>query len=526
MLPDNYMLTSIVTGDLETVVTGIEKLLALQRSTYIADIENAKVAVPMELQKPLFRDIIAHVTPFALHRILDQYKKINEEPKNCTNSFTTVSGLPCVYRIKARISEGAGTIQIEDISSHWRFKKPAAYCTRKTLSEIEELQQPIDPLLSVHEPAVVRTKGRPKGPQELPTRAEFEKSTQREPSQFEQVERYLTQRSKTLRVRGTRRGRGQGRGYRRGGTTALNHCTTIESDHSEAGDSESNCVSDSESERYPLRSRIPLRQKVSGRATENSDNNEAPRVLKNSGNNIKATALSELAIEDLGDDTEALALAALVIEDSGNDTEALALAIEDSGNTKAAPEDSDNNDNDSITSDMMAKLALSEDPQLEERLYRVRSGVDDYGGLLKKSLDNHLLNKQLNPDMVQQKSLKWRRFWAEKAYHKLTRKEYYYATDRDDIPPPPSFDTSIDGPFISKQDQFRSTAESLHSWAVCDSEKEHELNPLRHSPERVLGYWSKYDPQQKMPTNPMRHVAERQLRPRKQVSIRDGRGQS
>ena len=48
----------------------------------------------------------------------------------------------------------------------------------------------------------------------------------------------------------------------------------------------------------------------------------------------------------------------------------------------------------------MAKLALSEDPQLEEQQYRVQSSVDDYGGLLKRSLDNHLLNKQLNPDMI------------------------------------------------------------------------------------------------------------------------------
>ena len=108
--------------------------------------------------------------------------------------------------------------------------------------------------------------------------------------------------------------------------------------------------------------------------------------------------------------------AALVIEDLGDN--------EDSGNTEAegAPKDSDDSDKDSITSDMMAKLTLSKDSQLEEQQYRVQSGVDNYEGLLKKSLDNHLLNRQLNPEMVQQEALKWQRFWAEKAHHKLTRK--------------------------------------------------------------------------------------------------------
>ena len=180
-----YKLIYTAAGDLETVVKSIEKLLLLQHSTYIADIENAKVAIPIELRKLVFCNVIAHVTPFALYRVLDQYKKIETEPKDCTNSFTTVSGLPCVHRIKTRMGEDAGTIQIEDIDPHWQFKKPAAYCIRKNLNEIEELRQPIDPLLAVHEPAVARTKGRPKGPRELPTCAEFEKSTQREPSQFE-----------------------------------------------------------------------------------------------------------------------------------------------------------------------------------------------------------------------------------------------------------------------------------------------------------------------------------------------------
>ena len=94
--------------------------------------------------------------------------------------------------------------------------------------------------------------------------------------------------------------------------------------------------------------------------------------------------------------------------------------------------------------------------------------------------------------------------------HKLIRKQYYDAMNEDDIPCPPHFDTSIDGPF-TKHDNFRSIAERLYSWAVCDANKQHELNPLRHSSERVLGYWNKHDPEQKMSTNPLFDQSKRSL---------------
>ena len=90
-----------------------------------------------------------------------------------------------------------------------------------------------------------------------------------------------------------------------------------------------------------------------------------------------------------------------------------------------------------------------------------------------------------------------------KVCHKLTRKQFFHAMDEDDISPPPQFDTSINGVF-RKHDQFRSIAERLHGWAVCDAKDlDDNSNPLRHSPERVLGYWKKHDPQHAMPMNPL-----------------------
>ena len=47
----------------------------------------------------------------------------------------------------------------------------------------------------------------------------------------------------------------------------------------------------------------------------------------------------------------------------------------------------DDSDDDSITSDMMVQLALSEDPQLEERMMQLGIGVDDFNGQLQKLLE-------------------------------------------------------------------------------------------------------------------------------------------
>ena len=80
--------------------------------------------------------------------------------------------------------------------------------------------------------------------------------------------------------------------------------------------------------------------------------------------------------------------------------------------SKEATEDTEateDSDDDSITSDMMVQLALSEDPQLEERMMRLGTGVDDFGGQLQKSLDDHIYNTQRDPEGVKEDSVKWRR---------------------------------------------------------------------------------------------------------------------
>ena len=138
-----------------------------------------------------------------------------------------------------------------------------------------------------------------------------------------------------------------------------------------------------------------------------------------------------------------------------------------SEDTEGSTNDSDE---DSITSTMAAQLALSEDPQLDERMMRLNSGVDN-NGRLQKSLDDHIYKVQRDPEAARAEAKRCRSAWAMRARHKLTRKDFFAVIDQDDIPPPPQFDKSIDGVFVGKHDEYRSKGERLHSWAICDPAK-------------------------------------------------------
>ena len=95
----------------------------------------------MKLRLKIFRDILIYIISFILHRVLNQYKKIAaEESKDCTNSFIMIFELLYIYRIRARITEDTQTISIENIYSHWRYKKPATSYIRNFITKIEDLR--------------------------------------------------------------------------------------------------------------------------------------------------------------------------------------------------------------------------------------------------------------------------------------------------------------------------------------------------------------------------------------------------
>jgi hypothetical protein len=233
-------------GDLKSVVDSLELLLMNQRHDYIGAIQMAKTRLPFRLRASILRDLVAHVTPFALHKVMEQYNliTITEEPlSRCTNVFTRTLSLPCAHRIQRRIYDtaGGGVLKIEDIHPHWRFEGSAVNlsvdsseftpeATPEATSETfdaemnydiptSSLSNLSDPLLQVQNPAVIRPKGRPvgaRGRRGVRRQQEFEDSTQREFSQYELVQMDAEQQGQGLQ-QGVTQGRGRGLTRARGG---------------------------------------------------------------------------------------------------------------------------------------------------------------------------------------------------------------------------------------------------------------------------------------------------------------------
>ena len=109
-------------GDLKTVVDGINLLLINELQNYLINLDEAKVRLPLSLRKPIFQEVAPYITPYALRKILPQYLRLIERPTAlpaCTQTFTLTTGLPCSHKIQQRLYEG-GRLLIEDVHSHWR----------------------------------------------------------------------------------------------------------------------------------------------------------------------------------------------------------------------------------------------------------------------------------------------------------------------------------------------------------------------------------------------------------------------
>ena len=260
------------------VVDCLKILLDKQHHTYLTALDQTKIRVAFNLPRDFMRDLIARVTPYCLHKLLKQWalvqkaiKELNEYLlKPCTKAFTTTLSLPCAHIIQERLNT-TSKLLLDDVHSHWRFKKPESlyleplfrlateldppfvddedddsdFLTTNELlyrlsNRIEPLPAPAksdleeDELLDVNEPQTNKLKGRLKGSQNrkgLMTRITKKavRSTRRDPSAYELVERTLKIRSQTNRGRGSRGGRrkGHNRGENRGGKRGRRSDTTI-----------------------------------------------------------------------------------------------------------------------------------------------------------------------------------------------------------------------------------------------------------------------------------------------------------
>lgn len=108
------------TGDLKIVVDGLALMLMNEYQNYLIKINQAKINLAMEHRKPIFRNIIGHVTPTALKKIAPEYAKLTGQPTAllpCKGEFTTSTGLPCSHKMQERLFAGEG-ILLNDVHSH------------------------------------------------------------------------------------------------------------------------------------------------------------------------------------------------------------------------------------------------------------------------------------------------------------------------------------------------------------------------------------------------------------------------
>ena len=96
-------------------------------------------------------------------------------------------------------------------------------------------------------------------------------------------------------------------------------------------------------------------------------------------------------------------------------------------------------------------------------MMRLSLVVYDLNSRLHRSLDDHRYNPQRYPEAVQEEGFRWRRLWAHRVRHKLTRKPFFGTIDEDDIHPPSRLDRSTNKLF-TVHDQFEIITECLCSW--------------------------------------------------------------
>ena len=190
------------TGDLDDVVEVADQYCDHIRTQYINKLDEAKQRLDRTLGgKPLYRDLIAFITPHALREIDTQYKRLLEARAKgvnlpaCTGVFRRTMGLPCAHDIETRLADasGGGVLKLQDVHPHWRFVKPKRHYVPP--GEVVELSDdeapPMDPLLRIQNPRKVKAKGRPAGAPNKPKEGrnrkveQQQRSTQRDLSGFE-----------------------------------------------------------------------------------------------------------------------------------------------------------------------------------------------------------------------------------------------------------------------------------------------------------------------------------------------------
>lgn len=108
------------TGDLKTVINAIKLLLTNQTHEHTLIITTAKIRFSFDLRLPIFQQLAAYISVYALRKIVAEYKKVTEFTtalRACIGISTASTGLPCSHKIQSRMFDGE-TLILEDVHLH------------------------------------------------------------------------------------------------------------------------------------------------------------------------------------------------------------------------------------------------------------------------------------------------------------------------------------------------------------------------------------------------------------------------
>ena len=122
------------TDDLMLVVDKFETFMNIQNQIYETILKQIKMRISIDLSRDLFKNLIERVSFYVLRKIKKQnkliikiFKKSNKHSlRSCTKVYEIIWEFSCVHIIEVRITamfDKAEIIRLENIHSHWRFKK-------------------------------------------------------------------------------------------------------------------------------------------------------------------------------------------------------------------------------------------------------------------------------------------------------------------------------------------------------------------------------------------------------------------
>jgi hypothetical protein len=163
------------------VVKDIDRMITQDIHEHSGMIQRAETRIAGDVE---FTNLHPFVSPQGLRHLkkqLDLAKKDDFYVHECTGNFTAKFGLPCKHRLSLLLTAASPTdliINLKEIHSHWLYEPPAAKGAKRLLRNIP----------TILDPAVVKTKGRPKGATNKAKSSKSKGVDKRDLSRIEHVE--------------------------------------------------------------------------------------------------------------------------------------------------------------------------------------------------------------------------------------------------------------------------------------------------------------------------------------------------